>query len=267
MKNQRIFLFAALVALIATLWGCKDIPQNTTQCNLVEIADGEGLDSAHIKFVLPWYGDKRVNEAIIEQLNESLGGIYEGSYSDVDSMGRCYLAHYMKDMKDMRGELENTLPYERSVSAILDCETDDYVTIDVQEYQYSGGAHGGTASYGLTFRKSDGRQMGKNILNNLVGDEEWNDMVKQQLMEHFGVKTEEALHENLQLYPDYFPFIPMPQTEPCLTEKGLAFIYQQYEITSYAAGMPGFVIPYDKLKKYLNSTGKRLLEKYYSFNS
>lgn len=266
MKNQRIFLFVALAAIVS-LWGCKDIPTNTTQCNLVEIADGEGNDSAHIKFVLPWYGDKRVNEAIVEQLNESFGGGYEGSYSDVDSMGRYYLAYYMQEMKRDRSEIENTMPYERSLSAILSEETNDYVTIDVQEYQYTGGAHGGTTSYGLTFRKSDGRQMGKNILNNLVGDDEWNDMVKQQLMEYFDVKTEEELHDNLQLSPDYFPFIPLPQTEPCLTEKGLVFTYQQYEIACYAAGMPSYVIPYDKLKKYLNRTGKHLLEKYYSFNS
>ena len=267
MKNQRIFLFVAFVALIATFWGCKDIPKTAPQCNLVELSNGEGLDSAHIKFILPWYSDRRVNEAIVEQLNESFGGGYEGSYSDVDSMGRYYLAHYMQEMKEFRDEFETPMPYERSLSAICSFETDDFVTIDVQTYEYSGGAHGGTTSYGLTFRKSDGRQMGKNTLNNIVGDEEWSDMVKQQLMEYFDVKTEEELHDNLQLTPDYFPYIPLPQTEPCFTEKGLVFTYQQYEIACYAAGMPSFVIPYDKLKKYLNRTGRQLLEKYYSFNS
>ena len=265
MKNQRIFLSVAFVALIATFWGCKDIPKNTTQCNSVEIAAGDGLDSAHVKFLLPWYSDRRVNEAIIEQLNESFGGGYEGSYSDVDSMGRYYLAQYMQEMKEFRSEDEMPLPYERSLSAVRSYETDDLVTIDVQEYQYSGGAHGGTTSYGLTFRKSDGRLMGRNTLNNLVGDDEWNDMVKQQLMEYFEVKTEEELKDCLMDVELYM--LPMPQTEPCFTEKGLVFTYQQYEIASYAAGMPSYVIPYDKLKKYLNRTGRQLLEKYYLSNS
>ena len=54
-------------------------------------------------------------------------------------------------------------------------------------------------------------------------------------------------------------FLPMPVTPPLFGKDGIIVTYQQYEIAAYAAGMPSFVIPYNKAKGLLNQTGKALL--------
>ena len=91
----------------------------------------------------------------------------------------------------------------------------------------------------------------------LEGDDAWRDMMYHGLMEYFEVKTEEELSECL-FEPELYK-LTLPEAEPYFTEEGLSFIYQQYEIAAYAYGMPSFTIPYDKVKKYLNVTGLRLL--------
>ena len=54
-------------------------------------------------------------------------------------------------------------------------------------------------------------------------------------------------------------YLPMPVTPPLFGKDGIIVTYQQYEIAAYAAGMPSFVIPYNKAKGLLNQTGKALL--------
>ena len=45
--------------------------------------------------------------------------------------------------------------------------------------------------------------------------------------------------------------IPRPQFAPYLTPRGMVFTYQQYEIAAYAAGLPSFIVPYEKISSFL----------------
>ena len=54
--------------------------------------------------------------------------------------------------------------------------------------------------------------------------------------------------------------IPLPANQPYLTPKGVAIEYKQYEIACYAAGMPSFVIPYDKARPFMTPEAKALLD-------
>lgn len=250
-------MFVAAVILVGTLSGCKDTATSDAACRNIELADGAGLDSAHVKFILPDYSDNRLNESILEQLNEALGGSYEGSYADPDSMARHYLATYLQEMREERADFDAEMGFERSLSVERTYETDRLVTINVQLYEYSGGAHGGTLCYGMTFRKSDGRRMSMNTLNNMVGDEGWSSLQKEGLMDYFEVKTDSGLQDMLYDVETYM--IPAPQFEPYFSENGMEFVYQQYEIAPYAAGLPSYTISYNRLSKYLNVTGRRLV--------
>lgn len=46
-----------------------------------------------------------------------------------------------------------------------------------------------------------------------------------------------------------------PETGFIITKEGLVLYFAEYEIASYAAGMPEFLIPYDDLKEYINTDG------------
>ncbi|MDE7165539.1 MAG: DUF3298 and DUF4163 domain-containing protein [Bacteroidaceae bacterium] len=257
----RLISCLTITALVFTVTACKDKAGNTTYKHL-ERAWGEKQDSVKLSIDFPDYTDKRVNEAIAEQMSEAIGGTYEGSYADPDSLITHYTTNFRKEIEAIRQELaEYDMPsdwaYTQDLLIKKGYETDRLVTFTFREYNYSGGAHGSNKAYGMTFRKSDGRRMGTDVLNQTVNDEGWIEMRINGLMKYFDVKNEKDLTAcllGLEVYE-----IPAPSAQPYFTEEGLTFIYQQYEIAPYAAGMPSYTIPYDQLESYLNVTGRRLL--------
>jgi hypothetical protein len=76
----------------------------------------------------------------------------------------------------------------------------------------------------------------------------------------FGEKmAEEEMRERLQIEGD---LIPLPAWTPYPTAEGLCFVYQQYEIASYADGMPAFTVPYAEIKPWLTAEAKSVLSSY-----
>ena len=83
-------------------------------------------------------------------------------------------------------------------------------------------------------------------------------------MSYFGeyssepVSTDEDLKEYI-LTDDDVNYLPMPRHAPYITDKGFVFTYQPYEISFYAAGMPEFTVPVDKMKSFLTKTALSML--------
>lgn len=129
--------------------------------------------------------------------------------------------------------------YERSYKVRVEYITPEYVTLSSQFYQYCGGAHGGTIMEYATFRLSDGHQMGWDLLKGMARAD-IKRAIHKGLMGYFEVKTEDELRDALLIFDS--PDIPLPGAPPFLTKNGVEVIYQQYEIASYAAGMPNCVV-------------------------
>ena len=65
--------------------------------------------------------------------------------------------------------------------------------------------------------------------------------------------SDEALKQELVSFDGDIDDLPLPDFEPYMTEQGVTFIYQPYEISYYAAGKPEFTIPYNVVKPYLTA--------------
>lgn len=74
--------------------------------------------------------------------------------------------------------------------------------------------------------------------------------------QYFEVRTESELRDILLLNNEPFPF---PQNPPYFEENGVCFLYQQYEIAPYAAGMPACVIPFETLRPYFTDDVLQML--------
>ena len=228
MKNQRTtFLgFPFIVILLALCFvGCKEKEvSNDITSQVIEKHEGTAKDSVLISIEFPQCENKQLCTAIVESLNEKLGGSYDGDYLDYEAFINHYLNNYLNELKQNRGEWDAESEYSKELKVTKRYETDKLVTYEVSTYDYMGGAHGFGLFYGITFRKSDGRTMGMNVLNSQYGDEVWNTYIKDGLMEYFEVSTESELGEYLLDTETYM--IPMPQFEPYFSENGLEFIYQ-----------------------------------------
>lgn len=167
-----------------------------------------------------------------------------------------------KEYDDIREYRESDLPtMGYSYHIKKDVETNHYVTFIVEYYEYRGGAHGGTIIWGNTFRKDNGKSLGWNMLAN-TDSKEFKQLIKEGVRSYFQandstIMTDDQLKDELLIEAD-INHLPLPQYPPFLTDQGMSFIYQQYEIAAYAMGLPSFIIPYDKLKPFLTQEASSL---------
>lgn len=134
-------------------------------------------------------------------------------------------------------------------------------------YVYEGGAHGSSEISVATFNTKNGHKYGWDIFKK----EKFNDLtklVKEGLNEQFFIESngvDSQLLDDAQR--DSFPLPVTPPVLVNLTSKeggskpGICFIYQQYEIVSYAEGIPFCIISYDKIKELLDPQFAKELEK------
>lgn len=132
-----------------------------------------------------------------------------------------------------------------------------YVTMMFTSYIYLGGAHGATYRIGQTISAIDGKWLDDIDIFKEGTDTKVLALVEKGLMEqYFEVKTKQELVDILLLDGNK---LPLPSTSPYFTDKGVTFLYQQYEIASYASGMPECTIPFEDLKPYFTDEARALI--------
>ena len=181
--------------------------------------------------------------------------------SDKDARDRELYMTEDPEMDDSeRAEILSRMPgWEYEFGLTKEDDTPSYVVFESQDYVYLGGAHGGVTGAGcLTFDKKTGALVETFLDEDCV--EDLQPVIREGLVGYFasddGEVTEENLDDWLLLDDD---LIPLPAWQPFPSKDGLVFTYQQYEIAPYAAGMPSFVIPIDKLEPYLTDEARALL--------
>lgn len=151
---------------------------------------------------------------------------------------------------------DNPMPEEYKWNIGPDHVGSKYVTYKSVSYVYQGGAHGASIYAASTFGLPSGKVWGYNMLN--ASDlAKVRALVIEGLQTYFKVDSVGALKENLLVGPDE---VTLPQTPPCLTVSGMEFVYQQYEIAPYAAGMPKCVVPYSAIEQYMVPEARELLK-------
>ena len=199
---------------------------------------------------------------------------YTGDLRDADTLiqtvGKIGVTYMKDELKEADGEGFET-QYNNDFSVEYLCQTARYITFETKYEIFTGGAHGLWIYSGHTFRKSDGAEMGWRLLD-MTKKQQIIDLFREGIREYLSEGadgeqlTDSALYANLMLWDDPDTpeneleyGLPLPGTPPWLTDEGLAFIYQQYEITAYALGLPCATIPIDKIAPLLSEEGRELL--------
>lgn len=201
-----------------------------------------------------------LGNVVAEYFSERLGGTYAGSMADGNAIASFYgKAKYAELSKESR-EIESHVPLFCVFEMKKAFETASYVTFTTTTENYLGGAHGFGTAEGVTFRKSDGRRFGSEMLVNTDG-EAFRKLIKEGLKEYFGdTGMPDADLKKMLLVEDDVNYLPLPKTAPYLSPKGVVFTYQAFEIAPYAAGLPAFTLPFAKIKPYLTVTVQKMLD-------
>ena len=223
-------------------------------------------------------GESIVADSVRQYIHEVFGGQYRCNYEEAQDILNYYGDKEFRDYENEHQEtvenIENNDDDEDeetyTVSAYkswtyfkVDCIEDRFVTYKVESYFWTGGIHELGGEYGVTFNRMNGNRVNYSYFTNLES-RSFKKLLKEGLRRYFlenewEASTDEELADCLQTV-DNVNDIPLPSAEPYFTPKGVCFKYCSYEIASYAAGFPSFVLTYDKAKQYMKEDALNLIE-------
>lgn len=129
----------------------------------------------------------------------------------------------------------------------------DLLEVSFQTYGYWGGAHGGSSFFSWHYDLADGKFIELADLSDQP--EKLNQMIANEI-----VSAIEKGNDTDGYFEDYAETIRAKESfEVSFGADAMSVIFSQYEIASYAFGIPTFEISYDKLAPFLNERGRRLL--------
>lgn len=266
MKKWFVLLSAAILAVSCSQKSGNGDDAFTTR--QLSYSYNEGKIEVALNVDYPEGGNEILKQAVREYISETLGGKYGGSLEEgqgmIDFYGEQIKSSLLKEYEEQKQDLaeENINGFLTKMDIKKDYETDRIITFTVAQEFYLNGAHGSALSFGMTFRKSDGRRFTPDMMVDIHSDG-MHAVLKEGVREYFSQMEDKALDDDaLQEFiisGDPVESLPMPQYTPFVTKEGLSFIYQQYEISFYAAGMPCFIVGLDKMKPYLSATALEML--------
>lgn len=195
----------------------------------------------------PVSGSPVLLQNIYEWMNESFGGSYQGGQNDFQSMVEYYYERQRDAMESNEYcKIKIKKIYENSV----------VISFLKESEIYAGGVHSLESTQGATFRKMDGKLFSINFINDFSG---LRPSIVLGLKGNFNVGSDDELLERL-LNIQTIEEIPRPTENPWITEKGVTFLYEPYEIACYAEGSPFCVVPIQKVAHCVSSTAKTFFE-------
>jgi len=156
-----------------------------------------------------------------------------------------YSAEVASQQKGDRSDGEDAwLNYTNNSQQSILYNDNDFLVIDFLADAYTGGAHGNYSSLLYCLDVKNKKQM---VLSDVVKIDSNNlqKLLEQNLRKQYNIKANESI--NKVLFDDFLK----PNKNFYFNAKGLAFMYNPYEVASYAQGQIVVFIPFNELKSYL----------------
>jgi hypothetical protein len=166
-----------------------------------------------------------------------------------------YFKDYRKEAKELadnRGSDDELyfLNYESYTNTRVRYNANDFVVIEAMNYVYSGGAHG---NYGSGFYNYDVANQKVLKLNDILTADSTtlNKIALKFFRSQYNIKNNEPLskvtfEDTLSLNDNFY-----------INSKGISFLFNPYEIASYAQGQLEVFIPFEAVKNYLKPEFKQ----------
>ena len=171
---------------------------------------------------------------------------------------KIFFDQYKEDFKDATekdiSEYGLSYNYDEQSNVFVAFSSSRLLSISADGYSYTGGAHG---NYGTTFYVLDLRNKKRLSLNDVLKIEDsvtLNVLLEEKFRKQYGIKPSEKLSETL--FEDYIK----ANDNFFITEKGIGFNYNPYEIAAYVFGEIRLFIPFREISSLLKPEFLRLIQ-------
>ncbi|MGM5469288.1 DUF3298 domain-containing protein [Flavobacteriaceae bacterium LMO-SS05] len=134
-------------------------------------------------------------------------------------------------------------PWEVTINSEVVFQSLQSITISIDSYTFTGGAHGNSVITLLNFDPKTGKLYTQDDVFKISKD--FTDLVKH----YFKIETASKTNDNSENY-FFGESFKLPENIG-FNEEGVIFLYNPYELASYVDGITEFTIPYSKISKYL----------------
>lgn len=176
--------------------------------------------------------------------NGQLSLVYKDGIAALDKE---YFSQYKADAAELgKDGIEDdgpSLNYDHSVNIAVRYNQNGLLVLETSMYDFAGGAHG---NYGSTFTCLDVRNQKKLSLSDIITADSaaLQPIVESHFRKQYHI-TEDSLSK--VLFEDHLA----ANDNFYLTGKGIGFLYNPYEVASYAQGQINVFIPFRDIDKYL----------------
>ena len=256
MKKILILIGAATCVLSACCQGgSKELIFKNFKDSIGE-TDGKYVYSSVASIDFPVEGDKKLAKTVREWiLTYSQGKLHGDNYQKYVSNVAKKIFDKPDSPKDAKGNYENSLEIN------LLCDTTKYLTLTSLVYHSAGTWYGAHKSVGATFRKSDGKIFGKEMIDSTKSLE-----LKRLIVTHLpealciedGKNVADCLNKDALEDADGALLIKLPGSfMPYIDGDGNVVVtYGLHEIASYDYGEVEVLIPKGEILPLLTDDGK-----------
>ena len=241
---RSIFTYSFLVLLLI---GCNK--SNTLSFENVKLASKTCEHCPLVEINIPKATKKdkisaTINSSLEEEIIAELTFDEQEVVTDIESAIISFTEGYANIQKMYPEEMT---PWEAKIKAGITYEDSHMITIEIDTYLFTGGAHGYAATRFINFNKNKGVEIeARELFNNteaFVRFAENKFRQQEKIAENKSINSTGYMFERDAFYlPENIGF----------TEGGIKLLYNQYEVASYADGPIELVLPYSEVKKYLS---------------
>ena len=242
-KNKRwkwmkqIQKITAALGLLLMLGGCGQTQEIQTQTEIMTDTDGAVL--VEVTWQTP-----ELKGILQDPALQTVQAYYDGLYAESQTDWKGPLKEQAAQQREQEGK--DFLSYRIDETCEITADTEEYLSIQRQVTQFTGGSQEGILVYGETFRKTDGTLV---LLSDLFQEgtdytEKLFSEIRSQIQKNSQVAYYENAAEQAKIGLEEDPMYD-------LTEDQLVLLYQAGELAPYAEGPQIFYIPLSDLQDVL----------------
>nr|WP_321415671.1 DUF3298 and DUF4163 domain-containing protein [uncultured Allomuricauda sp.] len=190
--------------------------------------------------------DSPVSKAINRSLREEIISIM--SFSEdrtIDTMNKA-LQSFTDSYKELKTKFPDEIQWEATIDGEVIYEDENVVTLILNSYSFTGGAHGYASTSYLNFDKKIGKELENAELFNDF--DSFEDFAEEKFRDQEDIPQGKNINATGFMFEgDSFHL----SNNVGYTKDGLELIYNQYEVASYADGPIVLVLPYNEVNPYL----------------
>lgn len=184
-----------------------------------------------------------INTALREEIISQLHFDDEKEMSDLGDALLSFKNGYA-ELKNLYAE--ETTPWEAKIKGEIVYEDKEMLTVQLNSYVFTGGAHGYSAQRFLNFDKKKGVELENwQLFQNREGFQQF---VEAKFREQESIPSEASINETGLMFKSDRFYLP---ENIGFTEKGVQLLYNPYEVASYADGPIVLTLPYNEVAPFL----------------